>query len=129
MCKSYYCKYYIISASVLYKLSVIVHSLTQRQQIQSRATNVSFIIYGNTATCFGCTQAINRLYSKLRDSWYTTCIKLTYGKMKCELHLLLFNIHGPLKCLYLCLLWGWIKAAVYLNIIRRRAIVMQYICF
>jgi hypothetical protein len=59
---------YVFAASVIFKLSVIVGYLTQRQQIQLSATNVSFIINGNTATCFGCTQAITRLYSKVTDS-------------------------------------------------------------
>jgi len=49
--------------------------------------------------------------------------------MKCELHLLQFHIiRGSLKCICGCYEVGF-KTAVYLNIIRRRTIGMQYICF
>jgi hypothetical protein len=97
-----------------FMLPILLHFLHFNNDDQFSQAQLIFIIYWNTAICFGCTQAITRLYNKVTDSWYTMCLKLTYGKMKCELNLLQFHIHGPLKCLYLCLLRLWLKVAVYI---------------
>ena len=63
-----------------------------------------------------------------RKRQYTTCIKLTYGKMKCELHFSQFHIYDTLKCLCLYVFRRWLKVAVYLDILHFRAIDMQYLC-